>query len=363
MENETGVDDAAPNEATDESSGNLSLEDLSSMLAGRSDVEEEPEDEAQLDSEEEPLEEPGDDTGEEDGEDEEEVDPNTEPDEDDSDGEGDGQDVLSKYNIDPETISDEDAKALNKALGGRFHKRVDQMYAKMKAAEEALESYKQDNPKDTQSNESLSDVGNLDDLGARERDLEKKSRTIQRILRGDTQYNDDGEEFLYEEDGKQYTREQVEGWMDLVENDLDAIPTRRKFLVEQEQADKLADQYFPELTDPDMPYLERYEKLQSDPAFKPLFQMANAKYLVGLAFLGEETLQKALNSKKEGTASKGKVKPKVAKPKAPPAPSGVAPARSTSTAKKQKAKSQAKSRFASSNSLDDLAAYFEQNLN
>jgi hypothetical protein len=361
MNTDNGVDDAAPNEATDDSSGNLSIEDLSSLFAGRSDAEEQPEDTAQLDSDEEPLEEPDELTGEEDGEEEEEVDPTTEPDEEDSDEAADGQDVLSKYKIDPETISDEDAKAINKALGGRFHKRVDQMFAKMKAAEEALEAYKQDNPKAEQkSSESLSDVGSLDDLSGKERELEKQARTIQRILRNDPQIDDDGDEYIYEENGNKYTREQVEGWLDVVETDLDAVPDRRKFLVEKEQANKLADQYFPELNDPDMPYLERYEKLQADPAFKPLFKMANAKYLIGLAFLGEETLlkaQQAANGKTKGTG-----KPQAVRPKAPPAPTGVALSRSTITTKKQKAKSQAKSKFASSNSLDDLAAYFEQNL-
>jgi len=361
MNTETGVDDAAPNEATDESSGNLSIDDLSSMFAGQPETEEQPEEEAQLDSEEEPLEGLGNETGEEDGEEEEEVDPTTEPDEEDSEEAEDGQDVLSKYNIDPATISDEDAKAINKALGGRFHKRVTQMVAKMHAVEEAFEKYKQDNPKTEQkTSDSLSDVGSLDDLGGKERELEKQARSIQRILRNDPQIDDDGDEYIYEENGNKYTRDQVEGWLNVVESDLDAIPDRRKFLVDQEQSNKLADQYFPELNDPDMPYLERYEKLQSDPAFKPLFQMANAKYLVGLAFLGEETLLKAQQATKGKT--KGTEKPKAARPKAPPAPSGVAPARSTSTTKKQKAKSQAKSKFASSNSLDDLAAYFEQNL-
>lgn len=356
MTNETGVDDAAPNEATDEPSGNLSIEELSSILgAEASEGESESDENETPTSEEETLEEPEETTGEEEEETEEEDEPQMEPEDQESDEPDHETDVLSKYNLDLEAIPEEDAKAINKLLGGRLHKRLNQQHAKLKAAEEALEEYKRDNPKSEASSNSLTDVNNLDDLLQKERDLNKYTRNVDKVLRQEDQIDDDGNEYLYEEDGKKYTRQEVESWLDNTEKQLDAIPERRKFLAEKEQAEKQADQLFPELSDPDNPYSERYEALQQDPKYAAVFNtMPNAKYVAGLLFLGERTLQNALQKPKV----KSKPAAKKVKPKTSPAPEGIAPKKSSSTAKKQKSIEKAKNNLAESGSLDNLAKLF-----
>jgi len=361
METTIGVDDAAPQEATDDASGNLTLEDLASSLLG-GEQEEGTQDETQTPEPEETeiLDEP-EATGEEIEEDAGEDEPLTEPEDETTDeGADQGQDVLSKYNIDWDSIPEEEAKAMNKRLGGRFYKRLDKLTARAKNAEEELESYKQNNPKpDKPTSNRLDSVNDLDSLYQREREAQKHIRQAEKILRKKDQYDDDGNEYLYQEDGKTFTREQVEQFISDKEAELDDIPDRRKFLVDKEQADKQAAQYFPELDDPDKPYLERIEKMQEDANFAPIFNMPNWKFLIGLSFLGEETLQKALASNQKGTKAKPEAKAK-AKPKSQPAPEGIGISRTNSTTKKQKALSAAKGRV-ESGKLEDLAKYFELN--
>lgn len=358
MDNETGATIAAPNEATDEKSDNLSLEDLTQRLMQGAEVEEdesdnalEPENSDTLDTEdyteegEKEDEGDGSDNGEPESQDEEESEP----------------DVLSKFGIDLDTLGEEDAIALNKALGGKSHKRINQLVAQKKQLEEELVQAKAEASEQPQAprSDSLDDVDTIDELATRERSLSKMVRELDRILNKPDSYDDDGNEYLYSEGGKNYTREDVKVVLSDAETKLDSVPERRKFLVEREEADKLATQYFPELDDVESPWNERLEFLRKDKRYKAVFNtLPNAKFVAGLLFLGEKQLAEAIEkSKEKPTKTSGKLPS--AKPKTRPAPEGAGVSRSTPNSRKSKAVEAAMSGFAKSGSVDDFARMLE----
>lgn len=349
-----GPSSPAPEEQAMES-GNIDLDMLSGIFAKRNTEEptepenvvlpEDPEDpDPELDPED-----PEDPEAEIDPEDPEdpELDPEDDPE----------QDVLSNYEIDWDNIPAEHAMEMNRRLGGNFHRRIDQLVATNKQLEAQLEAAKQDQPQNTTPTE-LAKIDSLESLQGFERDLTKRDREISRILRRKEQINDDGDEYLYEEDGKYYTREDIEGWQDYNATQLDAIPEYRQTLAQKEkkaeESNKLADKFFPELSDPNSVFSERYENLKSNPEYADIFSRPDAKYLAGIWFLGEQVLQNSI----KGTQKPTTKKPTKQRPKAPVPAEGAAPPRTTSKVKKQKALDSAKNQIQESG-IDGLANYFK----
>jgi cell division septation protein DedD len=350
MSQETMVDAADQNNATHNTSDNLSHADLEAQLVSHI-LGQDNETQNSPDSEEEIEEETEEVDNEIESEEEEEA---QESEEEESEHE---QDVLSQYDVDWESIPQEHAKEMNRRLGGRFHKRLDQQTAIIKQLEAKLEDAQQNESSDASTGE-LAEIDNLDALQNLERDLTKRSRDINKILRRSEQISDDGDEYLYEEDGVFYSRDQVENWLDATEGQLEKLPDRKQQIAElekkRETSNKMASQIFPELDDPDSVYSERYESLKSNPEYKQLFKLPNAKYLAGMLFLAEQVIAKSNNAQQPTPKKAAKQRPK-----APVPSSGIAPARQTSTAKQQKAIAQAQARFNETGSLADLQALEE----
>jgi len=351
IDNTQGPSSPAPEEQAMES-GNINLDMLSGIFAKRNT--EEPVEPDVIESEEEeekPVIE-----AEESDESEDEIDPD-ESDEESDDEEDQEQDVLSNYEIDWDNIPAEHAMEMNRRLGGNFHRRIDQLVATNKQLEAQLETAKQDQPQNTTPTE-LAKIDSLEDLQGFERDLTKRDREISRILRRKEQINDDGDEYLYEEDGKYYTREDIEGWQDYNATQLDAIPEHKQTLAQKEkkaeESNKLAEKFFPELDDPNSVYSERYENLKSNPEYADIFSRPDAKYLAGIWFLGEQVLRNSLNGVQKPKAKKAAKQ----RPKAPVPAEGSALPRTTSKVKKQKALDAAKNQIQESG-IEGLANYFK----
>jgi len=354
MSQETTVDVADQNNATQNTSDNLSQSDLEAQLINHMMEQGNP-----THPPAEPPEDPEDPDPELDPEDPDPEDPAIDPEdpEEIEDPEDDPDDVLSQYDINWDDIPPEHAKEMNRRLGGNFHKRFDQQTAIIKQLESKLKTAREEQSTDASTGE-LADIQSLEDLQSLERDLTKRSREINKILRRSEKVNDDGDEYLYEEDGKFYTRDDVENWLDATEGQLEKVPDRKQHVAElekkREASDKLAGQVFPELDNPDSVYSERYESMKSDPEYAPLFKMANAKYLAGMLLLAEKVIQ--------GAQKPPAKKPTKKRPKSPVPSQGIAPARQTHTAKTQKAIAQAQARFNETGSMADLQALEELKL-
>jgi len=333
-------------------SGNIDLDMLSGIFAQRNT--EKPVEPDVIESEEEedePVIE-----AEESDESEDEIDPD-ESDEESDDEEDQEQDVLSQFNVPWNDLSEEQILEVNKRLNGRYHKKVMKQLSEIKYLKEKLSEAKQDQPQNTTPTE-LAKIDSLEDLQGFERDLTKWDRQISRILGRKEQINDDGDEYLYEEDGKYYTREDIEGWQDYNATQLDAIPKHKQTLAQKEkkaeESNKLAEKFFPELDDPNSVYSERYENLKSNPEYADIFSRPDAKYLAGIWFLGEQVLHNSLNGDQKPKAKKAAKQ----RPKAPVPAEGSALPRTTSKVKKQKALDAAKNQIQESG-IEGLANYFK----
>ncbi len=368
MENDTPPNDAGLEEASQ--SGNLSIFDLQGIFAHGD------EQDTDTQTETEPLEPEEDDDDVEieatEESDSEEEDNSTESEEEESEEDDEEVDDLSQNDVEydkvdwskfdfskvdwsainPDSLSTEDAIKINTITGGKASPRIAQLTAEKKQLEAALRDAKQQ-PENAGS--TLAGIDDLNDLASKERDLSANERQINQILHGDEQIDDDGNEFLYEEDGKKYTRKDIKEWLKITQNDLNAIPARRKFLVEKEEADKEAQVIYPELFNPDNPFSGIVEKMKEDPQRSSIFKWPDAYTRIGDMLLGQKTRQQMLN--KQSPKAKPKSKPKA--PKAPIAPEGQAPPKTTSSTKRKKALESAKESLAESGSVDNLAQYFE----
>ena len=360
MNTQDGVTDTAPNEVTDEGSGNLSLADLTQRFLPQSE-EGESDDETTASAEEETLD--TDENTDVDVETEEETeDADEQPDNSDDEEEANEQlDVLSKYNLDLESLSDDEKKELNKLLGGSMYKRVNKLTAKYKALADELEEAK-GTPKQDKAPVGLESATTIEAL-------DTEAETLNQTLDWVSETLDDWDEFEgdnvhYDEDGnkfikigqEQYDKKQLKLIKRNTENTIKkGIPQRRKWIEEKAIADQQAGQLFEWYSDPESSEFQLYEQAMADPAYAPILTMPNASFLMGVAIEGIKALQAKQPQTPKG---KGKVAT-TKKPKAPPAPAGAAVSKSKTTTNKQKAIAAAYKTYESTGSADAYATYLK----
>ena len=360
MNTQDGVTDTAPNEVTDEGSGNLSLEDLTQRFLPQSD--EGASDEETTESTEEEALDTDDNTDVDAGTEEETEDADEQPDDSDDEEEASEQlDVLSKYNLDLESLSDDEKKELNKLLGGSMYKRVNKLTAKNRALEDELADSR-GNPKQEATPTGLESATTIEALG-------KEAETLNQTLDWVSETLDDWDEFEgdnvhYDEDGnkfikigqEQYDKKQLKLIKRNTEQTIKkGIPQRRKWIEDKATADQQAGQLFEWYSDPESQEFQLYEQAMADPAYAPILTMPNASFLMGVAIEGIKAIQA-----RQPQTPKGKDKVATTKkPKAPPAPAGAAVSKSKTTTNKQKAIAAAYKTYESTGSADAYATYLK----
>lgn len=358
MNNDQGVASDAPNESPDEMSGSLDLNDLTSVILRQDESKEEQPEPEQPTGEEEPTEpEPAEELAAEEVEEgEPEPDAVEEPDEAEAEAATEPTDVLSKYNLDLDNIPEEDLKSLNKAMGGKAHKRINQLTAKNKQLQEEL-AQRESTQTQQPTNNNFNDILTLEQLDKEAENMTGLVDWVDDALDNEEKYDDDGNAYLAEANGRKYGKAELREIRKQATGFVKEIPKRRQFIDQKIQSEQLAEQRFDFITNAESDLYETFGKLLNDVTYKEAERiLPNAKYLLAAALYGETAMMQAAGGAKAPAKQPAKAKPKA------PAPAGAAQARTSSTKKKQQEVEARRKQLARDGGLDSLAKLLESNM-
>ncbi len=349
-------------ESQTQGEGNLSMAEFADQLLKRKQPEEEsPEPTEEVDEPAEDtaeptntLEEETDQSAEEEVEEEEESSPPAEP----------SDNVLSKFNIDLDNLSEEESRDLAKALNASAVKRFGRLTAQKKAllAENAeLQAQAQQaqaqQPQSAELPEFLKDnaLHSVNDVQGLQKEVENLTSLVEwadENLDNEVQYDDDGNEYVAKDGDKVYSKADLRRIKANANKILrkDA-PRRQAWLKERASADQQALQTFEFLGDENSDNYKLFMQVKESPLYKPMMQyLPNSNFALGLMVEG-------LNAVKARQAKKAAPKPK---PKAPTASTEAGTARpKTPQANAQKALQAAKAKFDKSGTMADYQAYLK----
>ena len=339
--------------------GNLSMAEFADQLLKRNQPEEE------LTESPEEAEEPAEETAEPTDALTEEIDQSAEEEveeEEESSPLAESSDVLSKFNIDLDNLSEEESRDLAKALNASAVKRFGRLTAQKKAllAENAELQAQAEQAQQTQSAElpeylkdnALHNISNEQSLQKEVNNLNTLVEWVDENLDNEVQYDDNGNEYIAKDGDKVYSKADLRrikaNANKILRNDVKA---RKEWLQERTTADQQAIQTFDFLGDPNSPEYKLFMQVKESPLYRPLVQyLPNANYTLGLFVEG----YKAVEAK---VKQKSAPKPK---PKAPTASTEAGTARpKTPQANAQKALQAAKAKFDKSGSMADYQAYLK----
>ena len=351
------VSESSENSANSETlgDGNVSMAEFADqLLKSRQAKEAEPE---PTESEDEPAEETAEptesleDQSVEETEAEEETSEQTEP-----------QDVLSKFNIDLDSLSEEESRELAKSLNASAVKRFGRLTAQKKAllaenAELQAQAQQAQQPVSSELPEFLKDnaLHNVADEAALLKEVENLQTLIEWADEGmdnEAQYDDNGNEYVLKDGDKTYTKAELKRIQKNARKILrkDA-PARQKWIKERSQSDQQAVQTFQFLGEPESDDYKLFMQVKASPLYKPLVEyLPNSNFALGLMVEGMKAVQAR-------QAEAGKPKPK---PKAPVASAEAGSSRpKTPQAKKNKEVDAAKRKYEASGSMADYQTYIK----
>lgn len=267
-------------------------------------------------------------------------------------------DVLSKFNIDLDSLSEDESRDLAKALNASAVKRFgtltrqkkelqaenEALQEKAKQAEESVPSYLQDN--------ALSDITDENGLIEKIEQFNDLIEWVDENLDNEIQYDEDGNEFIAKNGDQTFTKADLKKFKADAKRMLRKdVPSRNAWLAERKQADELASQTFDFLGNPKSNEYKLFMEVKQSPMYEPLRKlMPNANYAMGLMVMGYEAINK-----------KAETKPKSPpKPKAPVASTEAGTSRpKSSQSMKLKAVEAAKKQYESSGSMADYTQYLK----
>ena len=274
----------------------------------------------------------------------------------------DPSDVLSKFGIDLDNLSEEESRDLAKALNASAVKRFGRLTAQKKAllAENAELQAQAEQAQQTQSAELpefLKDnaLHNVNDAQSLNKEVEQLTALVEwadENLDNEVEYDDNGNEYVAKDGDKVYSKADLRRIKANANKILrkDA-PARQKWLQEREQANQQAMQTFEFLGDEHSESYKLFMQVKESPLYKPLVQyLPNSNYALGLMVEGFNAV---------AARQEQKAKP-IPKPKAPTASTEAGTARPKSPqANATKALQAAKAKFDRSGSMADYQAYLK----
>ena len=311
------------------------------------------------------VDEPAEDTGEPTNALEEEIDQSAEEEveeEEESSPPAEPSDVLSKFNIDLDNLSEEESRDLAKALNASAVKRFGRLTAQKKAllAENAELQAQAEQAQQTQSAELpefLKDnaLHNINDMQSLQKEVENLNRLVEwadENLDNEVQYDDDGNEYVAKDGDKAYSKSdlrRIKGNANkFVRKDVKA---RQEWIQHRANADQQALETFEFLGDENSEDYQQFMELKSDRSLQPILNyIPNSNFALGLIVEGIKAV-KARDAQKAAPKSK---------PKAPTASTEAGTARpKTPQANAQKALQAAKAKFDKSGTMADYQAYLK----
>jgi hypothetical protein len=355
------VSESSKNSANNETQGegNLSMAEFADQLLKRKEMPEEAQPEPTEEIEE-PAEETAEPTyvltentesAEEEQVEEEESSPPAEP-----------SDVLSKFNIDLDNLSEEESRDLAKALNASAVKRFGRLTAQKKAllAENAELQAQAEQAQQTQSAEMpefLKDnaLHSVNDAQSLNKEVEQLTALVEwadQNLDNEVEYDDNGNEYVAKDGEKVYSKADLRRIKANANKILrkDA-PARHQWLQERDLANQQAMQTFEFLGDEHSDNYKLFMQVKENPRYKALDKyLPNYNFALGLMVEG-------LNAVQAKQAQKAAPKPK---PKAPTASTEAGTARPKSPqANATKALQAAKAKFDRTGSMADYQAYLK----
>ncbi len=272
-------------------------------------------------------------------------------------------DVLNKFNIDLDNLSEDESRDLAKALNASAVKRFGRLTAQKKAllaenaelqakAEEAQQA-----PASAELPEFLKDNAfyNINDAQSLNKEVEQLNTLIEWVdenLDNEVEYDDSGNEYVVKDGDKAYTKSELRRIKVNANKTLrkDA-PARQPWLQQRENANQQAKDTFAYLGDESSSWYQQFMQLKGDPSLQPILDyMPNSNFALGLIVEGINSVNARQGQKAKPTA----------KPKAPMATTEAGSARpKTPQANKTKALQAAKAKFDRSGSMTDYQVYLK----
>ena len=276
-------------------------------------------------------------------------------------GETDKKVLLENYGINLDELGEDEAMSLGRALRTESLKRFGRLTAQKREAEAKVRDLEGKAFTDGESNsviggdDPMSEVWTAETLQKKEADLQAIEDWTEDALQSEAQYDDDGEEYLVEADGKRYTKQDLLGIRSNARKMLrkgGALSKRHDFLAERQHFDGEALQYFPWMSDEKSSEFGEYQQFVQNPKYvKLLDSIPEANVFAGLVVEGNLRVRERISAK-NGANGQSKEKPVT-----PALASAAAPKRqSTSDGSRiQREVNQAKKVFEKTGSIQSLA--------
>ena len=279
----------------------------------------------------------------------------------------DTSDVLSKFNVDLDSLSEEESTALAKQLNASAVKRFGKLTAQKKALaaeNQALQQQAQQAQQAPQpasspaflSENALSGASNDQQLLQEVENLNSLIEWAEEGMENEAQYDDDGNEYVVKDADKTYSKADLKR----IRNNARKIirkdaPARQQWIKERTSSDEQAIQTFSFLGEPESEDYAMFMQVKNSALYKPLVDhLPNSNFALGL-------MVKGLRSVQAEQAAAGKPK-KTKKPKAPAATTEAAPARASGPKGETKARKSleaAHAKFQKSGNMADYTDYLK----
>ena len=277
--------------------------------------------------------------------------------------ENDKQVLLDQYGINLDSLSEDEAMTLGRALRTESLKRFGKLTAQKKEAENKLRELESsgaatsDQPQSSESSEEpMSEVWTEETLLKKEQDLQAIEDWAEDALEFDPQYDDYGEEYLVEAHGKRYKKEDLIAIRANARKMMrkgGAVEQRREFLARRQQFDGEALHYFPWMSDEGSSEFEEYQQLVTQERYqKFLDQTPEANVVAGLLVEGNIRVRERMKNAPNGNGTGQREKPI-----APATSSSAAPKRASASegSRIKQAVAQAQKNFEADGSIHSLA--------
>ena len=271
-------------------------------------------------------------------------------------------DVLSKFNIDLDSLSEEETKNLAKQLNASAIKRFGKLTAQknaLLAENQELQQQVEQAPVPAEQPAFLKDnaLHNVTDVNALTKEVDNLNTLIEWADEGmenEVEYDDAGNEYVVKDGDKTYTKADLRRIKANAKKILrkDA-PARQAWIKERQSSDQQAVQTFEFLSDAESEDYKMFMQVKQSPLYKPLVDhLPNSNFALGLMVEG-------LKAVKARQANAGQPK-KLKKPTAPVASTEAGASKPRSEGSKHKKAIQAAhAKFEKSGNIADYQQYIK----
>ena len=271
-------------------------------------------------------------------------------------------DVLSKFNVDLDSLSEEETKNLAKQLNASAIKRFGKLTAQknaLLAENQELQAQVEQAPVPAEQPAFLKDnaLHNVTDVNALTKEVENLNTLIEWADEGmenEVEYDDAGNEYVVKDADKTYTKADLRRIKANAKKILrkDA-PAREAWIKERQSSDQQAVQTFDFLSDGESEDYKMFMQVKASPLYKPLVEhLPNSNFALGLMVEG-------LKAVKARQANAGQPK-KLKKPTAPVASAEAGASKPRSEGSKlKKAIQAAHAKFEKSGNIADYQHYIK----